>query len=747
MQRIAITLLCAMTIPFTCLAQNVPSTDSSTAAQTQSDAGGNTCVLQQAEPALPLSTRGRYIVDRTGRRFKLNGVAWSGAESTDFIVGGLQLEPLAAIVRRIRCMGFNTVRLPWSNEMYESNPRVPDYAVTANPQLKGMHALQVYSIVVRELARQGILVVLDNHNSNAEWCCGDDGNDLWYNAQYPESSWIADWKGLAQRFKDVPQVIGADLRNEPRINATWGGAPTTDWHAAAQRGGNAVLSVNPNLLQIVEGVSYALDLTGVANLPVQFNVPNKLVYSAHDYPFDHNGLTNAAALESALNQAWGYILTPKQNYTAPVWLGEFGNCHTASTCITDTTSSSGSGGLWFSSIRQYLAKYDLDWSYWELNGTESSGVSRIFGSEETYGVLNPYWNAPAIPNELNPLPTLNTLDALQTVIGPNQGPGLLPSYPPVVAMTMPLPGSTAASGMAVALSADASLTAGSSTSISNVDYYANGRMVATASTAPYMAVWQKAAPGRYTLQAEAVTSAGLKTRSGRVPFEAINYVSHQPTYSSSIAINFVSYAVTPMAPTEIAGAVPQANWNQATGAVNSGQLTALVDQSGTPTTAIIDWSAPNTYFTAIPDQLGNDRMMKGYLDNSNTAPNMLQVTGLPTSFKRYDVIVYFDGGNESSNGIVGPSRAANFRLTAVDNYGVHGCAGQTREGSTVTGLDAGGVDFSGMFIQAYGGSPGNYVKFVDCTGSNFSVAPVHGASTDNQVRAPVNGVQILAYAK
>ncbi len=37
-------------------------------------------------------------------------------------------------------MGLNTVRLLWSNEMYENNPIVPDYAVVANPQLKGRHS-------------------------------------------------------------------------------------------------------------------------------------------------------------------------------------------------------------------------------------------------------------------------------------------------------------------------------------------------------------------------------------------------------------------------------------------------------------------------------------------------------------------------------------------------------------------------------------------------------------------------------
>jgi hypothetical protein len=112
----------------------------------------STCALSQPAPALPLRTNGPYIFDAEGARFKLSGVAWYGAESTDFVVGGLQLEPLDEIVEHIVCLGFNAVRLPWSNEMYESNPIVPDYAVTANPQLKGLRALAVYDRVVRAAA-------------------------------------------------------------------------------------------------------------------------------------------------------------------------------------------------------------------------------------------------------------------------------------------------------------------------------------------------------------------------------------------------------------------------------------------------------------------------------------------------------------------------------------------------------------------------------------------------------------------
>ena len=714
------------------LAQATPAPNATSAAALQA------CALNQPEPALPLHTSGTQIVDANGRNLKLSGVAWYGADSEDYIVGGLQLEPLDAVARRIRCLGFNAVRLPWSNELYESNPKVPDYAVTANPQLKGLRALEVYSRVVEALADQGLLVILDNHTSNAEWCCGNDGNTLWYNGDYPESSWIADWKGMVARFKGVPQVIAADLRNEPRIDATWGGSPTTDWHAAAERGGAAVLSVNKNLLIMVEGVSYSLDLTGVAALPVQLPVANRLVYSPHDYPFDHSNYASAADLAAQLEKAWGYIVTPDEKYTAPIWLGEFGNCHTASLCVTDTAANS--SGLWFAAIREYIQQKGISWSWWAINGTQTTGAGRIFGSEESYGVLNPYWNAPALPNESNP--TANIADALQSIAQPAPSASSTPSAP-LVAIASPVPGDTIASGMTLTVAVNANVPAGSTDPLTEVNLYADGKLIGTSTQAPYSFNWVNVPPGIHLLYAAANTQQGRSGRSQEIPVQATNYAAPRPAYTNGIAVNFVSYAVTPMAPTEIAGVVPQPNWNQA-GIANSGTLPGLLDANGIATTASVSWTSPNTYFTAIPDQPGNNRMMKGYLDNSDATPNTVNVSGLHGSFATYDVVAYFDGGNEASGGLPGPTRSSLYRLTSTDELGVHGCQGQGVEGSTIAGTDAGGVDFSGTFLQAANGSAGNYVLFLNCTGSSFQLAPVHGQSSNTEVRAPINGVQILA---
>lgn len=387
------------------------------------DSSGGDADAPRPLPALPLATSSRFIVDGNGHRFKLAAVNWYGAEEKDFVVAGLDRQPRAAIARKVRALGFNAVRLPWSNELAESDPPIADAMLTANPALQGRRALEVLDAVIAALGHEGLVVLLVNHTSNADWCCTlTDGNGLWHNAAYPEARWIADWEKLASRYKDVPNVAGADLRNELRaangVQPGWGtGDPAvdgTDWRAAAIRGATAVLGIAPGWLVVVEGLDYAGDLSGAFTKPItdaELPVAHRLVYEAHNYANYVPKLTSYAQLKSALGMKWGFLLTEGQGYTAPVWVGELGTCNTGATCID--SGNTADQGFWFAAIRQYLAEADIDWAYWPLNGTEARGTSRTFGATETYGVLDANWSAPS---------NVDLLAALQKLQPATQGP-------------------------------------------------------------------------------------------------------------------------------------------------------------------------------------------------------------------------------------------------------------------------------------------------------------------------------------
>ncbi len=329
-------------------------------------------------------TSGTKILDANGTQIRIAGINWYGFETTRAVAGGLTSQDYKSILSTIKNLGYNTIRVPMSNQMVET-PSVPSsisYGNGMNADLNGLNSLQILDKIVSEAGTLGLQIILDNHRSEA----GDsaESSGLWYTGSYPESAWINDWTSLATRYLNNPTVIGFDLRNEPH-NAASGGAcwdcgGVNDWHLAAARAGNAILAVNPKLLIFVEGTDgynndfywWGGNLEGVQNSPVKLNVANQLVYSAHDYgpsvygqPW-FNGSTTYASLATVWTNHWAYV---EKNGIAPVWLGEF--C-TPNDAASVQSKAAGSEGQWFQSLVQFLgADFNLSWTYWALNGEDA----------------------------------------------------------------------------------------------------------------------------------------------------------------------------------------------------------------------------------------------------------------------------------------------------------------------------------------------------------------------------------------
>ncbi len=365
-------------------------------------------------------TSGNKILDANGNTVRLAGVNWYGFETPDYIAHGLWAQDYKTILNDIKSLGYNVIRLPFSNQMVESNP-VPtnftSYAngAPANADLVGQTALEDMDSIIGYAGSIGLRVILDNHRSEAGE--SNEANGLWYTSAYPQANWVKDWQTLATRysaakftFNGNPTVIGFDLRNEPHLignsntsGACWTGDTATNgcpkslttqnWPVAAQTAGNAVQAINAKLLIFVEGNDcysgvcawQGENLLGVGKYPVVLGVANQLVYSAHDYgpnlygqPW-FNSSTTPASLNAIWNQFWGYI---GNQGIAPVWLGEFGTDQTNSDIENSTP---GSQGQWFQSLVSYLSTNPtVNWTYWALNG------------EDTYGLLdNNYGATPA----------------------------------------------------------------------------------------------------------------------------------------------------------------------------------------------------------------------------------------------------------------------------------------------------------------------------------------------------------------
>ena len=341
-------------------------------------------------------TNGNQILDSAGNPVRIAGINWYGFETPDEVAHGLWAQDYHAVIDDIRNLGYNTIRIPFSNQMVET-PVVPQNLSfyntgPINTDLKGLNSLQILDKIVGYAGTDGLKVILDDHRSEAGESAEQNG--LWYTSAYPDSAWVADWTTMAKRYAGNPTVIGFDLRNEPHTPtgvayaaaATWGtGDTSTDIRLAYERAGNAILAADPGALIFCEGISenpnsaggddstwWGGDLVEAGAYPVQLSSAGHVVYSAHDYGPNlfqqtwFNSSTTTASLESVWNKNWGYLYTQD---TAPVWVGEFGTGNGA-TDVSDSTA--GSQGQWFSSLVTYLhANPEMGWTYWALNGEDS----------------------------------------------------------------------------------------------------------------------------------------------------------------------------------------------------------------------------------------------------------------------------------------------------------------------------------------------------------------------------------------
>jgi len=354
----------------------------------------------------PISTEGAKLIDASGCYFKLFSVNWFGAESPEYVVGGLHKQSIGDIVDLIERGGFNSVRLPWSNEMFAQNPIVESQFVAANPEWKNRSALEIFDAVIAEITARGMFVVLDNHRSRADWCCDEEhGDGLWYSLAYPESMWLEHWTQMVLRYKDNPYVIAAELRNELRpdpglgLIPSWGeGESNTDWHGAATRAGNALLEVNPALLIIVGGLEYQEHLRQAESQPIKLRFDNKLVYAAHDYVWWHSEqeLSDPKAFAENARKRWEFLVSQRNDLEgelAPVYISEWGGCTQSqeeSPCGEDRRQFLGA-------MMRYLCEVEISWAYWPLNGTQSLGYGREHNQMEGYGLLVPNWDGYANP--------------------------------------------------------------------------------------------------------------------------------------------------------------------------------------------------------------------------------------------------------------------------------------------------------------------------------------------------------------
>jgi endoglucanase len=209
-------------------------------------------------PVYPLTTSGNWIVSANNPacQVRLAGVTWYGFQSTNYVPAGLDFKTIPAILKTIVQLGFNSVRIPLSDELVKYNGKIKinvkkwmkaePKAFIATFNSEGDHPLTLLDDIVAQAQTDNLMVILDNHFSKARnatdvanhagdrralrqrtvrrqdlpalHCWTTTGCPLWYGDGYSQKQWIQDWLTLTNRYLPYPNVIGFDLRNEPHTN-------------------------------------------------------------------------------------------------------------------------------------------------------------------------------------------------------------------------------------------------------------------------------------------------------------------------------------------------------------------------------------------------------------------------------------------------------------------------------------------------------------------------------------------------
>jgi aryl-phospho-beta-D-glucosidase BglC (GH1 family) len=341
-----------------------------------------------------LHVEGTKLFDTHGHLVRLTGVNWFGFETKNQIPFGLWARSYKSMLAQIKALGFNTVRIPYSDYMLDASRdgtlKLGDLNIdlALNGVTAAQSPLDLLDAIIAEARLLNLKVMLDSHSRMPDSYLSE---GLWNPSYYPEEKWIANWVFIASRYATNDAVIAFDLKNEPHFTASWGSSNAAlNWNEAAERCANAIQAVNPNALIVVEGVeglnpeSTALNkywwggnMQGVLTHPINITFNNKLVYSPHEYgpevylqPWfrDYRFPLN---LRYIWEDRFGFIYNQDIGHT---FVGEFG--------IKENVPGSASN-KWFEEFAKYMDERSegYSWTYWAWNPN----------SGDTGGILTDDW--------------------------------------------------------------------------------------------------------------------------------------------------------------------------------------------------------------------------------------------------------------------------------------------------------------------------------------------------------------------
>nr|CAH66880.1 OSIGBa0158F13.11 [Oryza sativa] len=386
-------------------------------------------------PPLPLSTASRWVVGADGRRVKLTCANWA-SHLEPVAAEGLSRRGLGDIAARVAAMGLNCVRLTWPTYL-ATNATLANLPLRAslerlgmpesvagvrvnNPGLLDLPLIDVFQEVVSALAKNNIMVILDNQMTTPGWCCSEnDGNGFFGDKYFGPEEWLKGLSAMATMFRNTKNVVGMSLRNELR-----GSKNVSLWFRYMQLGAEVVHAANPGVLVILSGLNFDNTLDFLVPNQIQLTFTGKLVFEQHWYGFSDDGNWGSQNQNDACGMVVDSIKKKglfllQQGW--PLFFSEFG---------FDMSGTHVADNRYLTCFLTVAAEMDLDWAIWALQGSYYIREGTL-AYDESYGLLSWDWCTARNPS------FIKRINALQS---PFQGPGLPNSQQPYNVIFHPLSG-------------------------------------------------------------------------------------------------------------------------------------------------------------------------------------------------------------------------------------------------------------------------------------------------------------------
>jgi len=197
----------------------------------------------------PFKVKNGYIYDKNWIKVNLFWINWFWFETKNHVMHWLWSRNWLSMIKQMKGLWFNSVRIPvCPSTIHWVAVNSINYDI--NKDLKWLNSLEILDKMVETFSKEWFYILLDMHRPDCN-AISETPQISWYSLK----SWNNDLSYLTKRYKNIPNVIWIDIKNEPHWKSKWGnGDINTDWKLQAEYVSKDILKNNPDILIFVEWI-------------------------------------------------------------------------------------------------------------------------------------------------------------------------------------------------------------------------------------------------------------------------------------------------------------------------------------------------------------------------------------------------------------------------------------------------------------------------------------------------------------